>query len=50
MTKNKVIYYKVWFNRELKKNALWLSKTQLLEDDLDEYIKEYEESIKSKKK
>ena len=50
MTKNKIIYYKVWFKRELKKNALWLSKKQLLEDDLDEYIKEYEESIKSKKK
>ena len=46
MTKNKVIYYKVWFKRELKKDALWLSKKQLLEDDLDEY----EESIKSKKK
>jgi hypothetical protein len=46
MTKNKVIYYKVWFKKELKKNALWLKKSQLIEDDLDEYITEYEESKK----
>lgn len=44
MKKDKIVYYKVWFKKELKKDALWLAKDQLLEDGLDEYIQEYEDS------
>lgn len=44
MKKDKIVYYKVWFKKELKKDALWLKKDQLLEDGLEEYIQEYEDS------
>lgn len=50
MTKNKIIYYRVWFRKELKKDSLWLAKDQLLEDNLHEYIQEYEDKAKEKKK
>jgi len=39
----KVIYYKVWFKKHLKADSTWESKTQLLLDGLDEYIKAYED-------
>jgi hypothetical protein len=42
MRKDKQTYYKVWFKKELKKDALWLLKSQLLEDNLGEYIDEFE--------
>jgi hypothetical protein len=40
------VYYLVWWRKELKSQATWEPKDQLLEDDLDEYIQEYEDSIK----
>jgi hypothetical protein len=43
--KNK-LEYKVWFDKELKKSAVWLPKTQLIQDGLIEYIKEYEKANK----
>lgn len=44
-----VVYYRVWFKGELKKDALWLKKDQLLEDGLQDYIQAYEDDLKSKK-
>lgn len=41
-----VVYYKVWFLKELKKNAVWLKETQLREDGLDDYILWYENQVK----
>lgn len=49
MSQNKIVYYRVWFKKELKKDSLWLARDQLLEDGLDEYIQEYEKEIKKKK-
>ena len=42
----RTIYYKVWFMKELKKDANWITKKQLLEDGLDDYINEYENNLK----
>ena len=42
----RTIYYKVWFMKELKKDANWITKKQLLEDGLDDYIDEYENNLK----
>lgn len=42
----KTIYYKVWFMKELKKQAQWITKKQLLEDGLEDYIEEYENNLK----
>ncbi len=39
---NRIVYYKTWFKGELKRDAIWLPKKQLLEDGLKEYIQEYE--------
>lgn len=50
MTKNKIVYYRVWFKKELKSDSLWLPKSQLIEDGLSEYIKQYEDELKDKKK
>jgi hypothetical protein len=44
MRKDKQTYYQVWFKKEKKKDALWLLKSQLLEDGLSEYIDEFEET------
>lgn len=46
MTKNKIVYYRVWFKKELKSESLWLPKEQLIEDGLQEYIQQYEDEKK----
>jgi hypothetical protein len=38
---NKVKHYKVWWYGELKKQATWEPETQLIEDDLGDYIEFY---------
>ena len=49
-TEKKIIYYLVWFKKSLKKDATWEPKTKLLEDGLVEYIKQYEDDCKVKRK
>ena len=49
-TVNKKILYLVWWKRYLKKDATFVPKETLLEDGLNEYIKEYEDSLKADKK
>jgi hypothetical protein len=49
-TEKKIIYYLVWWKKKLKKDATWEPRSKLLEDNLDEYIKEYEDDIKVKRK
>ena len=49
-TEKKIIYYLVWFKKSLKKDATWEPRSKLLEDNLDEYIKQYEDDIKEKRK
>ena len=49
-TEKKIIYYLVWFKKSLKKDATWEPRSKLVEDGLDEYIKEYEDDIKLKRK
>ena len=43
----------VWYKRELKKDASWQPKDMLVEDigdeDLNELVKEYNNSLKKKK-
>ena len=43
---NKKTYYLVWWKKYLKKDSTWEPKEQLIEDGLEDYIKEYEENIK----
>lgn len=43
---NYVIYYLVWFAKELKKNAQWIPKLQLIEDGFEDEIKQYERDKK----
>ena len=49
-SEKKIIYYLVWFKKSLKKDATWEPRSKLLEDNLDEYIKQYEDDIKEKRK
>jgi Chromo (CHRromatin Organisation MOdifier) domain len=49
-TEKKIMYYLVWWKKSLKKNATWEPKTKLVEDGLVEYIKQYEDDIKVKRK
>ena len=49
-TEIKIIYYLVWWIKKLKKDSTYESKTKLLEDGLVEYIKQYEDDIKVKRK
>jgi len=49
-TEKKIIYYLVWWKKKLKKDATWEPRSKLLEDNLGEYIKEYEDDIKLKRK
>ena len=49
-TEKKIIYYLVWWKKSLKKDSTWEPKTNLLEDGLDEYIQQYEDECKEKKK
>ena len=42
----RIVYYKVWFLKELKKDAVWLKETQLRQDGLSDYIEFYENQIK----
>ncbi len=46
----KIVEYLVWFKREKKANALWISKMSLLEDGLDDYIADFEERDKIEKR
>lgn len=41
----RTIYYRVWFKKDLKKNALWLPKKQLIEDGLEDEILAFEETL-----
>ena len=43
---NKKVVYLVWWKKYLKKDATWEPKEQLIEDGAQEYIDEYENSIK----
>jgi hypothetical protein len=45
---NKVKYYLVWWKRQLKGKATWEPETQLLEDGLEDYIKEFEKDARVK--
>jgi hypothetical protein len=47
--KNK-LHYKVQFKGETKKQALWLSKKNLIEDGLESVILAFEQDLKNKKK
>ena len=49
-TEKKIIYYLVWWKKKLKKDATYEPKTKLLEDGLVEYIKQYEDDCKEKRK
>lgn len=49
-TEKKITYYLVWYKGELKKDASWQPKQQLLEDGLDDYIDDFEEFDRKKKK
>ena len=42
-TVKKVLYYKVWFKGESKKEASWQPANNLIEDGLQEYIDQFEE-------
>lgn len=44
----KIVYYLVWFKKELKKDATWLPKDQLIEDGFEDEIKEFEKENKKK--
>ena len=44
------LHYKVWWDKELKKNATWESAEQLKKDGLQEHIDFFENSIKKMKK
>jgi hypothetical protein len=46
MTKNKIVYYNVWWKGKLKKDSTWESKANLLEDNCSNYINDYEDSVK----
>ncbi len=43
---NNKTFYLVWFKKDLKKNSIWIEKTQLLKDGIKESIDDYEKSIK----
>ncbi len=47
-TEKKKIYYLVWWKGWLKKESTFVSKEQLLEDGLKEYIDRYEDELKLK--
>ena len=47
---NKRIHYLVWFKGELKKQALWLLKDELIKDGLEQELKDYDKESKKKKK
>jgi hypothetical protein len=47
MTQKKIIYYRVWFKKELKRNAVWIKKDDLINDG---FLDEIEEFDKKKKK
>ncbi len=39
----RIDYYLVWFKGELKKNSIWLKRTELIKDGLKSYIDRYNE-------
>ena len=43
---NKKVHYLVWWKKYKKSESTWEPKDQLLEDGAEEYIKEYEDSLK----
>ena len=47
---NKTKYYLVWWKKYLKKDATWEKGTELIKDGLQDYVDEYETSIKYLKK
>lgn len=49
-TVKRVLHYLVWFKNQLKKDATWEPKKNLIEDGIGEYIKEFEKSIRDKTK
>ncbi len=46
----KKIHYLVWWKGELKKEATWEPKDNLIEDGLQDHIEAYEEEVKEKNK
>lgn len=48
-SKGRTKYYKVWFTKELKKNAKYYKRSDML-GFIDDEMKEYDKSIKKKKK
>jgi hypothetical protein len=45
----KQVQYLTWFKNELKKDATWISKKELLEDGAEEYIQQFEDEYNKKK-
>lgn len=41
-----IVYYKVWFLKELKSKARWIKEKDLRDDGLDDYILWYEDQVK----
>jgi hypothetical protein len=48
--RNKKLEYQVWWSGYLKKDATWESRDKLVEDGFEPEFKEYEDSLKKKKK
>jgi hypothetical protein len=47
-TLNKQVQFLVWFKGELKKEATWIPKKELIEDGATEYIQQFEDEYKKK--
>jgi len=42
------VYFLVWWKGYLKKDATWEKKTDLIKDNLQDYIDDYEKNINKK--
>ena len=47
-TKQRKVYYKVWWKKSLKKDSTWEPKKNLIEDGLKDKIDEFEKELKNK--
>lgn len=45
-TIKKKVQYLVWFKGDLKKDAIWIAKEQLIEDGLEDVLKEFDQNKK----
>jgi chromobox protein 5 len=48
-TVKKQVQYLVWFKNYLKKEATWVPKKKLIEDNATEYIQQFEDEYNKKK-